>query len=52
MALFGFGQQSADKVFAPGRTGWAVTNTTITCPDTTPRRSRQWRSRPVPLSSL
>ena len=32
--------------------GWAVTNTTITCSDTTPRRSRQWRSRPVPLSSL
>ena len=39
------------KFLAPGSTGCAVTSTTITCPVATPRRSRQWRTRPVPLSS-
>ena len=39
------------KFLAPGSTACAVTSTTITCPVATPRRSRQWRTSPVPLSS-
>ena len=41
-----------NKVISTFTTGWAVTSTTITCPVATPRRSRQWRTSPVPLSSL